>query len=179
MMSVIPNSLNFTRNTSIWKNLENELSELFHSKIDIIFPDEWKEKFYKWYQEIEDIAFRKNLRYTFEEVKKRLTYNDIFFLFILSNNHPEAFILGYSCQIDSKKIFFLDTIAIKKRGQGIGTILLNYLKVWLQKESYSGMKVYTEEIDEKSIRLRHFYEKLGFSLETRENDGNLIMILWF
>ena len=178
-MSLIQNSLNFTRNSSIWNNLENELSELFHSKIEIIFPDEWKEKFYNWYQEVEKIAFRKNLRYSFEEVRNRLTKSNILFLFILSNNCPEAFLLGYSCQIGSKKLFFVDTIAVKKTGQGIGTILLKYLREWLQKEKYSGMKVYTEEIDEKGIKLRHFYEKLGFSLKTRENDGNLIMILWF
>ena len=179
MMSLGPNSLNFTRNTSIWKSLEKELSELFRSKIDIIFPDEWNEEFYKWYQEIENIAFRKDLRYSFEEVKNKLTNNDILFFFILSNKHPEAFILGYTCKMGLKKLFFVDTIAVRKSAQGIGTILLNYLRAWLQKENYSGMKVYTEEIDEKSIRLRHFYEKLGFSLETREDDGNLIMILWF
>jgi GNAT superfamily N-acetyltransferase len=178
-MSLILNTLNFTRNTSIWKNLESELSELFHYKINIIFPDEWNEKFYKWYQEVEKIAFRRNLQYSFEEVREKFTNNDILFLFIISNNHPEAFIFGYSCQIGSKKLFFVDTIAVKKRGQGIGTILLNYLRIWLENERYSGIKVYTEEIDEKGIRLRHFYEKLGFSLETRENDGNLIMILWF
>ena len=178
-MSLIPNSLNFTKNTSIWKDLEKKLTELFHSKIKIIFPDEWNNKFYKWYQEVEKIAFRKNLRYSFEEVRNSLTNNDILFLFILSNNHPEAFILGYSCQIDSKKLFFLDTIAIKKRGQGIGTLLLNYLKKWLQKENYSGMKVYTEEIDEKGVKLRHFYEKMGFSLEKKEANENLIMFLWF
>ena len=178
-MSLIPNTLNFAKNTSIWKELENNLANLFRSKIEIIFPDDWNEKFYEWYQEVEEIAFRKNLRYSFEEVRERLTNDDILFLFILSNNHPEAFILGYSCKIDFKRLFFVDTIAVKKRGQGIGTVLLNYLGKWLQKECYSGMKVYTEEIDEKNFRLRHFYEKMGFSLDKKESNGNLTMFLWF
>ena len=130
-MSLIPNTLNFAKNTSIWKELENNLANLFRSKIEIIFPDDWNEKFYEWYQEVEEIAFRKNLRYSFEEVRERLTNDDILFLFILSNNHPEAFILGYSCKIDFKRLFFVDTIAVKKRGQGIGTVLLNYLGKWI------------------------------------------------
>ncbi|MFX0012840.1 MAG: GNAT family N-acetyltransferase [Candidatus Hermodarchaeota archaeon] len=179
MMSLVPNSLNYTRNTSIWKSLEIKLVELFQSNIKIIFPDVWNDKFYNWYHEIEKIAFRENLRYSYEEVKEKLANNDILFFFILSDSNPEAFILGYSCIIDSKKLFFLDTIAVKKRGQGIGTLLIKYLSNWLEKEKYLGIKAYTEEIDEKHIMLQGFYEKLGFALETKEPNGNLVMILWF
>ena len=179
MMPLVPNSLNYTRNTSIWKSLEIELGKLFQSKINIFFPDVWNDRVYNWYQEIEKIAFRENLRYSYEEVKEKLTNNDILFFFILSDSNPEAFILGSSCIIDSKKLFFLDTIAVKRRSQGIGTVLVKYLSKWLKKEKYLGIKVYTEEVDEKNIRLQGFYEKLGFILQDKETNGNLIMILWF
>ena len=173
------NSLNYNLHTSIWQNLEKGLSEILQSKIELIFPDVWNDEYYCWFQEVEKKAFRENLRYSFEEVQERLKNTDSFFLFILLDYKPEALILGSSCLFNSKKLFFLDTIAVKKTGQGIGTILLNYLIEWLKRERYLGIKVYTEEIDEKNIRLQNFYEKLGFSLKMKETNGNLTMTLWF
>ncbi|MFW9951501.1 MAG: GNAT family N-acetyltransferase [Candidatus Thorarchaeota archaeon] len=178
-MPLKSNALNYKLNTSIWVNLTKRLTNLLKNTIEVIFPHEWNETYYNWYQEIEKLAFRENLRYSFEEVKERLKKKDLFFLFIISDSDPEAFILGYSLLLDSKKIFFLDTIAVKRKNQGIGTILLNYLTEWLKKEKYFGIKVYTEEIDEKKIRLQDFYEKQGFKLEAKEPNGNLSMILWF
>ena len=88
---------------------------------------------------------------------------------------------GIGCTLQIEDVIAITTVQItgKRRSQGIGTVLVKYLSKWLKKEKYLGIKVYTEEVDEKNIRLQGFYEKLGFILQDKETNGNLIMILWF
>jgi len=178
-MTLKLNSLNYKLHTSIWQDLIRKLTRISKSNIKMLFPDKFDDKYYGWFREIEQVAFREELRYSFEEVREKVENKNLLFLFILFDELPAAVILGYSSQMDSKKVFFLDTIAIREKGRGIGTILLKCLIDWLKKEAYLGIKVYTEEIDEKNIRLQNFYEKLGFILETKDPNGNLNMALWF
>jgi GNAT superfamily N-acetyltransferase len=159
--------------------MTKELTRSLQTEIKIIFPDIWNSYYYNWFQDIENLAFREELRYSFDEVEERFHNENLFLLFILSGDKPEAFLLGYSYLFNTKKVFFLDTIAVKHQSQGIGKIILKYLFKWVKEEKYKGIYLYTEEVDEKNIPLRNFYEQLGFILEERDVKGNLSMILWF
>ncbi|MFX0034078.1 MAG: GNAT family N-acetyltransferase [Candidatus Hermodarchaeota archaeon] len=176
-MNLKLNPLNLKKNPSIWSSLKRELSKKLNSTIKLIFPEIWDNKYYEWFQNVENIAFREELRYSFKEVENRLRNDNLVFLFILSNNKPEAILLGYSFPDDNLKVFFLDTIAIKKYGKGIGILVLKWFIEWLKKENYEFIRVETEEMDEKNILLYNFYKKLGFKLKERNDKGNLTMIL--
>ncbi|TFG16161.1 MAG: GNAT family N-acetyltransferase [Promethearchaeota archaeon] len=178
-MSLKQNAHNSKKHASIQDELVKNLTELLHANVSLIFPKAWNTEYYYWFQEIEKDAFRGELRYSFEEVEEKVNAEGVLFLFILINNVPEAFILGNASQIESREVFFLDTIAVKNRGRGIGKMLLKFLINWVKKEKYMGIFLYTEDIDEKNISLRDFYERFGFVLEKQEVDGNLSMILWF
>ncbi|MFX1378244.1 MAG: GNAT family N-acetyltransferase [Promethearchaeota archaeon] len=147
------------------------------SSIELIFPDTWNNEYYEWFQEIENIAFREELRYSFKEMEKRLGNDNIVFFFILVNNKLEATLLGYLFPDEEKQTFFLDTIAVKNYGKGIGVQVLSWFIKWLKKEKYKYIRVETEEIDEKKILLYNFYKNLGFSLKERNDNENLTMVL--
>lgn len=171
------NQLNLKKNSSIWKNLTRELNKLLHVKIELIFPHVWNADYYNWFQDIEKGAFREDLRYSFNEVERRLNNPKTLFFFILINNEPEILMLGFLLPNKTKKIFFLDTIAIKHQHKGVGTIVLKSIIKWLKKEEYDEIQLNTEEIDEKDILLKKFYEKFGFELKERDIKGNLNMFL--
>ena len=178
-MNLEQNTQNSQKNALIWDELVTNLTQLLHADVRLVFPEIWNTNYYLWFQEIEKVAFRGELRYSFKEVEEKISVEGVFFLFILINNIPEAFILGNASQIDTKKVFFLDTIAVKNQGRGIGKIMLQFLIDWVKKENYRGIFLYTEDVDEKNIPLRDFYERFEFVLTNREIDGNLSMILWF
>jgi len=171
------NELNLKKHTSVWKNLTRELNKLLNVKIKIIFPQLWNANYYSWFQDIEKGAFREELRYSFNEVERRLHNPETLFFFILINNEPEILILGFLLPDKTKKIFFLDTIAVKHQHKGVGTIILKSLIKWLKKEEYNEIQLDTEEIDEKDVLLKKFYEKFGFELKERDIKGNLNMVL--
>lgn len=173
------NHLNYENHDFIWEDLKSKLKESFKVNITITFPEEWNNYYYNWFQDIENSAFRKELRYSLKEVKGKLENKKSFLFFILFERDPEAVILGYSITIDSKKVFLLDTIAIKHQKMGIGKILINYLIEWLKLENYKGINLNTEEINEKKFSLQEFYKQLGFKVRNKENNGNIDMILWF
>ncbi|MFW9881847.1 MAG: GNAT family N-acetyltransferase [Candidatus Thorarchaeota archaeon] len=156
-MSLRFNILNFKNHASIWNKLKKNLSKIFEKDIQIVFPEEWNIKFYKWFQNVEEIAFREELRYSYKEVEERLNHMNILLLFILVNNNPEALLLGYLLPNELNKTFFLDTIATKHQGKGIGTIILKNIIKWLKREKYKFVWVETEEVDEKKIMLQKFY----------------------
>ena len=178
-MALKRNPLNFEIKSSIWEDLCNELGEKMHNKITLIFPNKFSDKFFEDFKEIEKKAFRKELRYTYNEIKERLGRNDILFLFILSDGNLEGLVLGYSTEFNNKNLFFLDTIAVKTRGKGIGKIIMNHLIEWLKSKGYEGISIFTEVLDEKNFQLQEFYEKLGFVLESIDHKGNLSMKLYF
>jgi GNAT superfamily N-acetyltransferase len=176
-MTLKINQLNLKRSSSVCKNLTKELNELLQVKIELIFPDIWNIDYYNWFQDIEKYAFREELRYSFKEVEERLNNAETLFFFILVNNEPEILMLGFLLPNKTKKIFFLDTVAVKHQNKGIGTIILKNLIKWLKKEGYNEIQLDTEEIDEKDILLKKFYEKFGFELKERDVKGNLNMFL--
>jgi hypothetical protein len=153
------------------------LNKKLNASIKFVFPEFWNNEYYDWFQEIEKIAFREELRYSFKEMEKRLHNNNIVFLYLLVNNKLEATLLGYQFPDETKQTFFLDTIAVKNYGKGIGFLILKWFIKWLKKEKYKFLRVETEEIDEKKILLYNFYKNLGFNLKERNDNGNLTMVL--
>jgi len=176
-MSLKLNPLNLKKNESIWRSLKLELNKKLNSSIELIFPETWNNEYYEWFHQIEKIAFREELRYSFQEIERRITYDNVVFLFILVDNKLEATLLGYLFPDKTKHTFFLDTIAVKNYGKGVGVIVLSWFIKWLKKEKYKFLCVETEEMDEKKILLYNFYKNLGFTLKERNDKGNLTMIL--
>jgi len=176
-MSLEFNPLNFKKNKSIWITLIQKLEKKLNALTKLIFPEIWNNEYYMWFHDIEVTAFRESLRYLYEEIEKKLLNPNILFLYILVNNEPEALILGYLLVNEPKKTFFLDTLAVKSQGKGIGSLILKYVIKWLKKENYKLICLDTEEFDEKEIFLRKFYEKFGFVLKERDSKGNLSMEL--
>ncbi|MFX0026918.1 MAG: GNAT family N-acetyltransferase [Candidatus Hermodarchaeota archaeon] len=176
-MSLESNPLNFKKNISIWMTLIRKLDRKLNTSTKLIFPEVWNIKYYMWFHDIEANAFRESLRYSYEEVEKRLHNPNVLFLYIMVNNEPRALLLGYLLVNGPEKKFFLDTIAVKNQGKGIGSIILKYVIKWLKKEGYKLICLDTEEIDEKKILLRKFYERLGFILKESDIKGNLSMEL--
>jgi len=172
------NRLNFEKHNPIWMSLIEKLDKKLNAYAKLIFPDIWNNDYYNWFHKIEFIAFREELRYSYEEIEKRLQNPGILFFYLIVNDEPEALLLGFLLFEKPKKTFFLDTLAVKKQRRGIGSIILNSVIDWLKKEDYKIICLDTEEIDEKKTLLRKFYEKLGFKLKESDSKGNLSMILY-
>ena len=176
-MSLKLNPLNLEKNISIWKSLKLELKKKLKTSVKLIFPKTWNNKYYEWFQEIEKATFREELRYSFQEMETRLNHDNVVFLFILVNDKLQVTLLGYLFPDEAKHTFFLDTIAVRNYGKGIGVLVLSWFIKWLKKEKYKFLRVETEEMDEKKILLYNFYKNLGFKLKERNDNGNLTMIL--
>ncbi len=158
----------------LWMGLMRELSRMYEGSLQIVFPDEWNEEYYSWFHEIEKEVFRFELRYTYDEITKILTHPNPLFFFIIRDSEPEILVLGYSPKEDREKIFYLDTLALRQKGRGIGKIILKYLIDWARNMEYDAILLDTEEED-KGFHLRRFYEKNGFRVIACSETGNLTM----
>ncbi len=159
----------------LWSQLRESLSRMLNQSVELHFPTEWCDKHLRWYEELESISFRSQLRYTISEIEDRLRSTDPFVMFVLADGQPEAVILGYALDNVPRRTFYLDTIAVRRRGMGIGTQLLKTLIKWLQIVGYERIELDTEETDEKGIPLRSFYMRLGFEVLSVDAKGDVRM----
>lgn len=176
----VNSSLRITAKTvddPLWAELMGKLSPLYDGSLQLIFPDEWNEKYYSWFHEIEREDFRLELRYAYEEIARLLTHPNPLFFFVTRNGEPEILVLGYSLKKEQEKTFYLDTFAVRQKGRRIGQIILGFLIEWARNMEYHAFLLDTEEEDEKGIPLRRFYEKNGFRVVARTQTGNLTMRL--
>lgn len=176
-MDLKSNSENFEKYGDIWKNLIFDISNKLHKKVQIIFPDDWNETFYLWFQEIENNAFREELRYSYSEITDRLKNLNVLFLFILVDQSPEALFLAYSPRDGDPHTYYFDTLAVKHQGQGIGRFIFNSAIEWAKRENFKTIILDTEEISEKKILLQKFYESFGFRVVNKDQNEDLTMML--
>ena len=176
-MELKKNSENFEKYMTLWNQLILDITSKLRKEVHILFPDNFNEKFYLWFQEIENNAFREELRYSFFEVNERLRNSNIIFLFILVDQEPEALFLGYSPQIEDRQTYYFDTLAVKHQGQGIGRFIFNSVIEWAKKENFETIMLDTEEINEKKILLQKFYESFGFRVVNKDQNEDLTMVL--
>jgi GNAT superfamily N-acetyltransferase len=170
--------MNRARKDPIWSEIVVSLKPILGTTTELVFPKTWSQKYLSWYREIEQSSFRASLTYSEEEILERLEMNDVLMMFVLVNGRPECLILGYALDGVSVETFYLDTIAVREKGRGIGRIIISVLIKWAKKMRYQQMQLDTELEDEKGIKLTKFYENFGFTIiDSDETIDNITMQL--
>ena len=123
---------------------------------------------------IDHEKFRQELWYTHDEFLEKTRQKD-FICFVLSvNDDPLAFLYGYDYHADPRG-FFLDEVATRIEGKGLGKILITLLFVYCYELGYSSVVLYTEDLDQEGRHLKEFYEHMGFHIETIDPNLGLVM----
>jgi len=158
----------------LWIQLRQKLAIYFAESVSLVSPKEWNQTCMSWFNVIQDYSFRTELQYSYEEIEERLLKHGVLLFFVIVKEQPEAMVLAYPQGIEECP-FYVDTIAIKQQGKGIGHVIMTTLIDWAKQEGYTSILLDTEEINEKGRNLRHFYETLGFSVIALDDEGNLTM----
>ena len=155
----------------LWRQLLHELAKMFKGELDIVFPTEWNRHFFSLFHGMEETGFRRALQYSFKELTKNLEKPELVFCFITVDGEPQILLFGYAIPDEKAKSFYLDTFAVRRRGEGIGDIVIEFLIRWAQTKQYQAIVLDTELRDEKGFPLQHFYAKHGFeTVSTSEKD---------
>lgn len=163
------------RDNPLWIHLLDELASLYDEKLKLVFPSEWNENCFSLFHSMEKFSFRRELQYSFEEIRKNLKNPELVFWFITKDKKPQIVVLGYSILDDQKKSFYLDTFAVKPRGKGIGQIVIQFLIRWAKTKNYHSISLNTELENEKGFPLKQFYTKLGFETVFISEKGDVLM----
>ena len=159
------------KDNPLWRQLLRELAKMFKGELDIVFPTEWNRHYFSWFHSMEEAGFRRALQYSFEELTKNLEIPELVFWFITVDGEPQILLLGYSIPDEKAKSFYLDTFAVRRRGEGIGNIVMEFLIRWAKTKQFQAIILDTELRDEKGIPLQQFYSKHGFeTTSTSEKD---------
>ena len=170
--------LNRARRDPIWRQARKELVPILGTTVKFVFPVTWSEQYLTWYREIEQSTFRPALTYSKEEIMERLAEEDVLMMFITVDGIPSGLVLGYTLHEVSAEVFYLDTIAVKQRGKGIGRIIMMALISWAKKMGYRTIQLDTEFENEVGFRLSSFYEHIGFRVvDSDDETGNITMQL--
>ncbi|MFW9919931.1 MAG: GNAT family N-acetyltransferase [Candidatus Thorarchaeota archaeon] len=161
---------------SFWNGLIPKIDALLETQTRIIYPGS-KDPYYQWFMELESGAFRAELRYSSEELEERLANEDLLFFFIASSGGREAVVLAYEDPDNPNSALYLDTIAVKSTGRGLGSLLMRALIDYAKAKSYLLIRLDTEQVNEKGQQLVRFYQSLGFHETDSTEDGNISMEL--
>lgn len=148
---------------------------MYIGKLEIVFPTEWNKHYFSWFHSMEEAGFRRELQYSFEELTKILEKPDLIFWFITANGEPKIILLGYSIPDKPTKSFYFDTFAVKRRGEGTGNIVIEFLIRWAKTKKFQSIVLDTELRDEKGIPLQEFYAKHGFETVSISEKGDVVM----
>jgi len=166
------------KDNPFWRQLLRELARKFNGELDIVFPTEWNRHSFSLFHSMEESGFRRELQYSFKEVTKSLEKPELVFWFITEDGEPQVLLFGYAIPDEKAKSFYLDTLAVRRRGEGIGDIVMEFLIRWAKTKQYQAIVLDTELRDEKGIPLQQFYAKHGFeTVSTSENDVIMKRIL--
>jgi ribosomal protein S18 acetylase RimI-like enzyme len=164
------------RDNPLWRQLLGELAKMFRGEVEIVFPTELNRHYFSWFHSMEEAGFRRSLQYSFEELTKNLEKPELLLWFVTVDSKPQILLFGYAIPDGETKSFYLDTFAVKRRGQGIGNIVMEFLIRWAQTKQYQAIVLDTELRDEKGIPLQHFYAEHGFeTVSTSENENDVTM----
>jgi GNAT superfamily N-acetyltransferase len=165
------------KDNPLWRQLIDELANRYEGELEIVFPTEWNKHYFSWFHSIEETGFRRELQYSFEELTKILENPDLIFWFIIVDGEPQILLLGYSIQEEHSKSYYFDTFAVKRRGEGIGNIVIEFMIRWAKTKQFQAIVLDTELMDEKGILLQQFYAKHGFETVSISEKGDVIMKL--
>ena len=166
------------RSNPLWQVLVDELAVIFEGDLELVFPAEWNKHYFDWFHSIEKTGFRQELRYSFEELTKALQNPELVFWFFTVDGQPQILLFGYSTLDEQKKVFYLDTFAVKRRGEGIGNIVMKLLLRWAKTKKFHSIVLDTEIKNEKGFPLQHFYTEHGFeTISCSKNDVKMKRLL--
>ncbi len=163
------------KDNPFWQQLLRELAKIFKGELEIVFPTEWNKHYFSWFHSMEEAGFRQELQYSFKEVTKNLENPQLLFWFITMDGEPKILLFGYSIPDEQAKSFYLDTFAVKRRGEGIGNIVMGFLIRWAQTKQFRAIILETEVRNEKGVPLQQFYAKHGFETVSLSENGDVIM----
>ena len=163
------------KSNPLWRVLLNELAYIFEGELELVFPTEWNKHYFNWFHRMEKTGFRQELHYSFEELTKVLQNPELVFWFFTVDGEPQILLFGYSILDEQKKAFYLDTFAVKRRGEGIGNIVMKLLIRWAKTKKFHAIILDTELKDEKGFPLQQFYTQHGFETVSSSKKGDVIM----
>ena len=160
----------------VWDEVCAAMQVRLGMPLRIVYPGR-SHPYYQWFVEIESGAFRPELRYSQEELEKRLENNNLLFFFLTSGEEREGVVLAYDDPDSSDNTLYLDTIAVKRTRQGLGRVLMDALVRYARIKEYRAIRLDTETVNERGHELVKFYKSLGFSQTDASEDGNITMML--
>jgi len=161
-----------------WRQLLHELAQKFTGELEIVFPTEWNRKSFSLFHGMEESGFRRELQYSFKELTKSLENPELVFWLITEDRAPQILLFGYAIPDGQAKSFYLDTFAVRRRGEGIGDVVMEFLIRWAKTKQYRTIVLDTELEDEKGFPLQHFYAEHGFkTVYSSKNDVKMKRIL--
>ena len=163
------------KSNPIWGNLVDKLAYLFQGELELVFPTEWNNHYFTWFHSMENAGFRQELHYSFEELTQLLENPELVFWFFTVNGEPQIILFGYTILEEQKKVFYLDTLSVKRRGEGIGNIVMKLLIRWAKTKRLQAIILDTELKDEKGFHLQQFYTQHGFETVSISEKGDVIM----
>jgi GNAT superfamily N-acetyltransferase len=123
---------------------------------------------------IDHEKFREELWITHEELEEKTGQRGFIAFMLYSDGQPVAFLYGYQVPVDPSG-FFLDEVATRIEGRGIGKILIVLSLIYCGEVGYDYIILYTEKSDDKGRSLEEFYEHMGFYLLNRDHQLGSIM----
>jgi GNAT superfamily N-acetyltransferase len=163
------------RSNPLWQVLVDELAVIFDGDLELVFPAEWNKHYFEWFHSVEKTSFRQELHYSFEELTKALQNPELVFWFFIVDGQPQILLFGYSTLEEQKKTFYLDTLAVKRRGEGIGNIVMKLLIRWAKTKKFHSIVLDTEVKNENGFPLQQFYAQHGFKTVSISEKGDVIM----
>lgn len=157
------------------KQAEQILTQRLGSKIKIIIRSFLNEALISQITAIDNEKFRAELWYTSEELLEKTKKKDFTCFLVYLDENPVAFLYGYDDDFDPSW-FFLDEIATRIEGRGIGNVLITLLLMYCAELDYRYVTLYTESSDDKGRPLKMFYEHIGFNHLADDPEKGTIMI---
>lgn len=124
---------------------------------------------------IDHTKFRKDLWYSREELKSRISKPGFFCLLVLLDGEPIAYDFGFDA--DDKGVFFSDSSASIIERKGVGTVIAVLEMVYLYENGYKAVKFTTEELDQEGRPLRQIWENLGYKTVSTDPISGVTMMM--
>ena len=156
------------------RTAETKISSSFGKRCRIEIVIDMDEALMEVVQSIDHQKFRPELQYSTDELHERGTKKGFVLFLVRLGGEPVAALFGYTDPADGQG-FFLDSVATLLEGKGVSSILVLLALIYCYEAGYGYVQLYTEEQDEKGMRLRQFYEHLGFHVTLGDPLNGLCM----
>ena len=140
------------------KNTEAHLLKRTGLKFKAVITTSLSQESISDLMEIENKAFKPELRYIREEFLERAKKKNFSLLAVYAFGKPIGFALGYE---DDNETFYLDTLATLMESKEIGTTIFYAMAIYCFKKGFRHITIHTESGNEERSPIR-FFEKMGF-----------------